>query len=96
LADGRTRLVAGRTVLLWSFYQDVNRPTFPFYRDRATTDATTYRLGADTKDLGSLGYGRTPFVPCAVVRHGPMLYPSEATCKSLEQIPVPLTRTSTS
>jgi hypothetical protein len=64
------------------FYQDVNRPTFPFYRDRATTDAATYRLGADAKDLGGLRYGRTPFVPCALVGHGPMLHPSEATRKS--------------
>lgn len=48
-------------------------------------------LGADAKDLGGLGYGRTPFVLSAVVIHGPMLYPSEATRKSLEQLFAPLT-----
>jgi hypothetical protein len=90
LVTGRTRLVGGRTILCRPFKQHVDLAIFPFYRECASTYATTNGLGADTKNSGGLGHGRTAFGRRTVLSHGPMLYPSEAPRKPLEAILVAL------
>ena len=85
-------MVGGRTVLRLPFEQDVDRTAFPFYRERAATDAPAHGFGADAKDAGSLRHGRTAFGRRTVLSHAPMLDPSEASRKPLEAILAPPTR----
>jgi hypothetical protein len=81
---GRTWLVGSRTVAQLLVEQDVDAPTFPFYRERAATNATPHGLGTDPQYFGSLGHGRTALGRRTVLSHATMLYPSEASRKPLE------------